>query len=62
MMPSGVSAKQHQSSRYWSHGSWAQAHLIGGLQYDLVTGDRSSAAQALRKLAPTYEQMRTALS
>jgi hypothetical protein len=32
------------------------------MQYALVAGDRFSAAQALRELAPTYKQMRAALS
>ena len=39
-----------------------QARLLGAIQYDLVTGDHLAAAAALRKLAPTYAQLRTALA
>ncbi|MBW4718815.1 hypothetical protein [Saccharothrix obliqua] len=38
-----------------------QARLIGALQYPLVTGDDTTAAHALRALAPTYEELRAAL-
>ncbi|MXQ54676.1 hypothetical protein GSM42_13310 [Shimazuella sp. KC615] len=34
-----------------------QAHLIGSLQYPLVTGDYVKAANALRELAPTYDEL-----
>lgn len=39
-----------------------QARLIGGLQHPLVTGDDRVAADGLRRLAPTYERLRTALA
>ncbi|MFF3253209.1 hypothetical protein ACFYWP_19870 [Actinacidiphila glaucinigra] len=39
-----------------------QARLVGGLQHPLVTGDDRVAADALRRLAPTYERLRTELS
>jgi hypothetical protein len=39
-----------------------QARLLGTVQYDLVTGDHLAAAAALRKLAPTYAQLRVALA
>jgi hypothetical protein len=39
-----------------------QARLLGAVQYDLVTGDHPAAATALRKLAPTYAQLRVALT
>ena len=39
-----------------------QARLLGASQYDLVTGDHLAAAAALRALAPTYAQLRAALT
>jgi len=39
-----------------------QARLLGAIQYDLVAGNHLSAAAALRKLAPTYAQLRDALT
>lgn len=39
-----------------------QARLLGAVQYDLVTGDHLAAAAALRALAPTYAQLRVALT
>nr|WP_246481051.1 hypothetical protein [Amycolatopsis umgeniensis] len=39
-----------------------QARLVGSLQYDLVTEDDVRAADTLRKLAPTYEELRPALT
>jgi len=39
-----------------------QARLLGAIQYDLVTGDHLAAAAALRALAPTYAQLRVALT
>jgi hypothetical protein len=39
-----------------------QARLLGGIQYDLVAGNHLAAAAALRKLAPTYAQLRVALT
>ncbi|MET9880955.1 hypothetical protein ABZZ36_41125 [Actinacidiphila glaucinigra] len=39
-----------------------QARLVGGLQHPLVTGDDRVAADALRRLAPTYERLLTELS
>lgn len=39
-----------------------QARMLGALQYDLVTGDYLAAAAALRALAPTYAQLRVALT
>jgi hypothetical protein len=39
-----------------------QARLLGALQYDLATGDHLAAAAALRALAPTYAQLRVALT
>ncbi|MFD3513484.1 hypothetical protein [Streptomyces sp. NPDC058657] len=39
-----------------------QARLVGGLQHPLVTGDDRTLADGLRRLAPTYEQLRTALA
>jgi len=39
-----------------------QARLLGALQYDLVSGDRSAAAGALLALAPTYAQLRAVLA
>jgi hypothetical protein len=38
-----------------------QARLLGGIQYDLVSGDHLAAADALRALAPTYAELRAAL-
>ncbi|UMO99399.1 hypothetical protein [Amycolatopsis sp. EV170708-02-1] len=40
----------------------AQARLIGSLQYDLVVEDDARAAATLRTLAPTYEDLRLALT
>ncbi|MBP2326952.1 hypothetical protein JOF56_007337 [Kibdelosporangium banguiense] len=39
----------------------SQAQLIGAMQHPLVTDDRTTVAQLLRRLAPTYEQLRTSL-
>lgn len=39
-----------------------QARLIGGPQHPVVTGDDRAAADALRRLAPVHEQLRTALA
>ncbi|MFC7327582.1 hypothetical protein [Marinactinospora rubrisoli] len=39
-----------------------QARLIGAVQYPLVTGDDRSAAATLRTLAPTYGELRAALT
>lgn len=39
-----------------------QARLVGSLQYDLVTEDDARAANTLRALAPTYEELRRALT
>lgn len=39
-----------------------QARLVGSLQYDIVAGHTTSAAETLRQLAPTYEELATALS
>jgi hypothetical protein len=38
-----------------------QARLVGAMQYPLVTGDRVTLARLLRRLAPTYEQLRASL-
>lgn len=38
-----------------------QARLVGALQHPLVTGDDAALAAGLRRLAPTYERLRTAL-
>ncbi|GAA3245836.1 hypothetical protein [Nonomuraea helvata] len=38
-----------------------QARLVGSLQYDLVSGLTTSAAETLRQLAPTYEELATVL-
>jgi hypothetical protein len=38
-----------------------QARLLGGVQHPLVADDVHAAAAALRRLAGTYEQLRTAL-
>lgn len=37
-----------------------QAQLVGGLQYPFVAGDRDAAAALLRRLAPTYDELRRA--
>ncbi|MEU8580275.1 hypothetical protein [Streptomyces abikoensis] len=39
-----------------------QARLVGGLQHPLVRGDDQALADGLRRLAPTYEHLRTALT
>ncbi|WP_414940227.1 hypothetical protein [Amycolatopsis sp. cmx-11-51] len=39
-----------------------QARLVGSLQYDLVTEDDARAADTLRTLAPSYEELRRALT
>jgi hypothetical protein len=39
-----------------------QARLVGGLQYPLVRGDREEAVDLLGRLAPTYEELATALA
>jgi mutator family transposase len=38
-----------------------QARLVGALQHPLVTGDRATVARLLRRLAPTYDQLRASL-
>lgn len=38
-----------------------QARLVGGLQHDIVAGHPASAAETLRRLAPTYADLATAL-
>jgi hypothetical protein len=38
-----------------------QARLVGSLQYDIVTRANGSAAETLRQLAPTYEELAAAL-
>ena len=38
-----------------------QAQLVGAMQHPLVTGDRITLARLLRRLAPTYEQLRASL-
>jgi hypothetical protein len=38
-----------------------QAKLVGSLQYDLVVGENEAAANTLRTLAPTYEELASAL-
>jgi hypothetical protein len=38
-----------------------QARLVGAMEYPLVTGDRITLARLLRRLAPTYEQLRASL-
>ncbi|MDI5979863.1 hypothetical protein [Amycolatopsis magusensis] len=38
-----------------------QARLVGSLQHPLVTGDDAAAGDALRALAPTYDELRAAL-
>lgn len=37
-------------------------HVVGSLQHDIVTGHTTSAAQTLRQLAPTYDELAAALS
>jgi hypothetical protein len=39
-----------------------QARLVGGLQYPAVAGDDPALAEGLRRLAPTYERLRKALT
>jgi hypothetical protein len=39
-----------------------QARLVGSMQHPMVTGNFSTAAAALRQLAPTYSQLRAALA
>lgn len=39
-----------------------QARLVGALQHPMVTGDDRVAADGLRRPAPAYEQLRTALA
>jgi hypothetical protein len=39
-----------------------QARLVGSLQHDIVNGHTESAAQTLRQLAPTYDQLAAVLS
>lgn len=39
-----------------------QARLVGSLQYDIVAGRTRSAAETLRQLAPTYDELAAALS
>lgn len=39
-----------------------QARLVGSLQHDIVAEQTTSAAQTLRQLAPTYDQLAAALS
>ncbi|PXX60844.1 hypothetical protein DFR70_10935 [Nocardia tenerifensis] len=39
-----------------------QSRQIGGLQYPVVTGDDSALITALRRLAPGYDRLRTALA
>ncbi|MCM6775105.1 hypothetical protein NDR87_24710 [Nocardia sp. CDC159] len=38
-----------------------QARLVGSLQYDIVTGDVTAAAETLHRLAPTYDRLACAL-
>ncbi|MFD6905770.1 hypothetical protein [Streptomyces sp. NPDC060077] len=40
----------------------AQARLLGGLQYPLVTGDDVALVSGLRQLAPTYDQLHEVLA
>jgi hypothetical protein len=40
----------------------AQARIVGGLQYPLVTSDDAAIAAIMRDLAPTYRQLRDALT
>ncbi|TDC82372.1 hypothetical protein E1193_11980 [Micromonospora sp. KC606] len=39
-----------------------QARLVGSLQHDVVAGHTTSAAETLRQLAPTYDELAAALS
>jgi hypothetical protein len=39
-----------------------QARLVGGLQHDIVAGHTASAAETLRQLAPTYDELAAVLS
>lgn len=39
-----------------------QARLVGSMQHPMVTGNFPAAAAALRKLGPTYDQLRAALA
>jgi len=39
-----------------------QSRLVSGLQHPLVMGDDRALADGLRRLAPTYERLRTALA
>ena len=39
-----------------------QAQLVGALQHPLVTDDRVAMTEILRRLAPTYEQLRASLA
>ncbi|MFI7465046.1 hypothetical protein [Nonomuraea sp. NPDC049646] len=39
-----------------------QARIVGGLQGPLVSGDDAALASGLRRLAPTYERLRVALT
>jgi hypothetical protein len=39
-----------------------QARLVGSLQYDLVAGNTGDAVQTLHRLAPTYQDLRAALT
>ena len=38
-----------------------QARLVGALQHPLVTDDHPTVTRLLRRLAPTYEQLRVTL-
>ncbi|MEF3118338.1 hypothetical protein [Streptomyces chrestomyceticus] len=39
-----------------------QSRILGSLQYPVVSGDDQALAAGLRRLAPTYERLRTALT
>ncbi|MFE0172173.1 hypothetical protein ACFWZ2_07625 [Streptomyces sp. NPDC059002] len=39
-----------------------QSRIVGGLQLPLTTGDDRALEEGLRRLAPTYERLRTALA
>jgi hypothetical protein len=39
-----------------------QARLVGSLQHDIIAGHTTSAADTLRQLAPTYDQLAAVLS
>nr|WP_311132645.1 hypothetical protein [Nonomuraea gerenzanensis]SBP00455.1 hypothetical protein BN4615_P9971 [Nonomuraea gerenzanensis] len=41
--------------------AWEQARVLGALQYPLVTGDDGAVAAGLRRLAPGYDRLRSAL-